>query len=53
MKRVLRDTTFHISVKNPKGVEKGVSQIIVDGQPIEGSIVKATPGTHQVEVIMG
>ena len=53
VKRVLRDTTFHISVKNPKGVEKGVSQIIVDGQPIEGSIVKATPGTHQVEVIMG
>ena len=53
VKRVLRDTTFHISVRNPKGVEKGVSQIIVDGQPIEGSIVKATPGTHQVEVIMG
>ena len=53
VKRVLRDTIFHISVKNPKGVEKGVSQIIVDGQPIEGSIVKATPGTHQVEVIMG
>ena len=53
VKRVLRDTIFHISVKNPKGVEKGVSQIIVDGQPIEGSLVKATPGTHQVEVIMG
>ena len=53
VKRVLRDTIFHISVKNPKGVEKGVSQIIVDGQPIEASIVKATPGTHQVEVIMG
>ncbi|MGM9706706.1 MAG: GH36-type glycosyl hydrolase domain-containing protein [Prevotella sp.] len=53
VKRVIRDTTFHISVKNPEGVEKGVRQIIVDGQPIEGSIVKATPGTHQVEVIMG
>ena len=53
VKRVIRDTIFHIIVKNPNGVQKGVKSITVDGQPIDGHIIKAAPGEHTVEVVMG
>ena len=52
VKRILRDAEFHITVKNPEGKESGIRQIILDGQPIEGHILMATPGKHIVEVIM-
>ena len=41
-----------IIVRNPKGKAKGVTRITVDGEPIEGNIVKALPGKHVVEVEM-
>ncbi len=50
--RQLRDTTFEITVRNPNGSQHGVKSITVDGQPISGTIVKATPGRHVVEVMM-
>ena len=50
--RVLRDAEFDITVKNPEGRESGVSRIMLDGAPVEGNIIKATPGKHVVEVIM-
>ena len=28
------------------------ARITVDGKPIEGNVIKATPGKHVVEVIM-
>ena len=52
VKRILRDAEFDITVENPNGRESGVSQVILDGSPIEGNIIKATPGHHVVKVIM-
>ena len=52
VRRVLRDATFDITVKNPDGKESGISRIVVDGQPIAGNIVKATAGHHTIEVTM-
>ena len=37
---------------NPEGKQKGVTSITVDGKPIKGNIIKATPGEHTVEVVM-
>ena len=53
--RVFRGDTYVIKVSNPKHVEKGVASITVDGQPIEGNIIKpAGDGAiHQVEVVLG
>ena len=53
VKRIFRGAEFDITVKNPAGVCKGVRQITVDGQPIEGNIVPFAEGKHTVEVIMG
>jgi cellobiose phosphorylase len=50
--RVLRDAEFDITVKNPEGKEAGVSRIVIDGTPIEGCVITATPGKHVVEVTM-
>lgn len=52
VKRKLRDSELTITVKNPHGKQKGVSRITVDGQPIEGRVVKALPGKHVVLVEM-
>ena len=50
--RVLRDAEFDITVKNPEGKQSGVSRIVLDGSPIEGTIITATPGHHVVEVVL-
>ena len=50
--RILRETTFDITVKNPDGRQSGIRSIVVDGLPIDGNIIKATPGKHTIEVIM-
>jgi len=50
--RQLRDTEYQITIHNPKGKQSGVSSITVDGQPVSGTVVKATPGKHIVEVMM-
>lgn len=52
VKRKLRGSELTIIVNNPNGKSKGVSRITVDGQPIEGNVVKALPGKHVVEVEM-
>ena len=50
--RQLRDASFDITVKNPNGKQSGVSSIVLDGSPVEGTVIKATPGHHTVEVVM-
>ena len=52
VKRTLRDAHFDITVENPNGKQSGVSRIMLDGSPVEGNIIKATPGHHIVKVIM-
>jgi N,N'-diacetylchitobiose phosphorylase len=47
-------STFHISVKNPQGVQRGVKQILLDGKPISGAIPSQPAGSvHEVLVTMG
>ena len=38
-KRDFRGVSYHITVKNPNHVEKGVLSMIVDGQPVEGTTI--------------
>jgi len=53
--RVYRNATYHITVKNPKGVSKGIKQIIVDGVEIEGPALPifSDNNHHDVEIVMG
>ena len=47
-----RGATYHIRVENPGHVEKGVTQIEVDGKPTD-RIPVFQAGAHDVRVIMG
>ncbi len=53
--RIFRGDTYTILVENPNHVSKGVAEITVDGQPIEGPVlpVFGDGRTHQVRVVMG
>ena len=53
-KRDFRGTTYHITVKNENGSEKGVKQMIVDGAPVEGNRIPVDTSRKEVnvEVIM-
>ena len=54
-KRDFRGVSYHITVKNPNHVEKGVVSMIVDGQPVEGNTIpfSAEKKDVNVEVTMG
>ena len=47
--------TYHISVKNPNHVEKGVASMIVDGVAVDGNTIPLPDGKTDVtvEVVMG
>ena len=53
--RAYREGVYHISVKNPDHVEKGVKKMIVDGQEVTGHVIPYKKGQkeYKVEVIMG
>ncbi len=53
--RTFREGTYHISVKNPNHVEKGVAKLVVDGSEISGTVIPYIPGKtdYNVEVFMG
>ncbi len=51
--RVFRNASYHIEVKNPNHVSKGVKQITVDGTAVEGNIIPISDGEHQVVVELG
>ncbi|MFC1807068.1 GH36-type glycosyl hydrolase domain-containing protein [Candidatus Omnitrophota bacterium] len=53
--RKFRGAKYNVVVKNPKGVEKGVKRVIVDGQEIDGTLIypHSDGKTHKVEVLMG
>jgi len=52
--RVFRGATYHITVRNPNHVSKGVKQIVLDGRDIDGQVIKpCKEGIHQVKVLMG
>ncbi len=53
--REFRGTRYEIEVQNPDHVSKGVKSLLVDGRPVEGTIVPifVDGQTHQVEVVLG
>lgn len=51
--RKFRGAEYIIKVKNPKGVNKGVRSLLLDGQRVEGNTVPFSEGRHTVEVVMG
>ena len=54
-KRDFRGVTYHIQVKNPTGVQKGVKVLTVDGVISDGNMIPFDPSKKEVtvEVIMG
>ena len=53
--REYRNAVYHITVKNPDKVEKGVKSMTVDGKAVSGNVIpydKAAKEVH-VEVVMG
>jgi len=55
VRRVFRNATYDIHVKNPNGVNKGVKGLKVDGMRIEGNVapVFSDGKVHKVEVELG
>jgi N,N'-diacetylchitobiose phosphorylase len=54
VQRRWRGAQFQITVQNPRGVMKGVTEIILDGKPVSGAIPPQAAGSnHEVLVIMG
>ncbi len=50
--RKFRGGEFHITVNNPEGNQKGIKSITLDGKIINGNIVPAELGKHEVIVEM-
>ncbi len=55
IKRPFRGAVYEIDIKNPKGVNKGVKEITVDGKKIDGTVIKphGDGKVHKVSVVMG
>jgi len=55
VRRPFRGAVYEIEVSNPKGKERGVKQVTVDGKKIEGNVIKpfGDQKIHKVKVIMG
>ncbi len=51
--RVWRGATFHIEVRNPNSVEKGVAAIFLDGAQVTDIPVQANGSEHTVQVVLG
>ena len=53
--RKFREGTYHIQVKNPNDVNKGISSMVVDGIAVEGCIIPYEKGKaiYNVEITMG
>ena len=50
--RKFREGTYHIQVKNPDNVEKGIKSITVDGQTVEGCVIPYVKGKESYDVVV-
>ncbi len=50
--RKFRGGEFHITVNNPEGNQKGIKSITLDGKIINGNIIPAELGKHEVIIEM-
>ena len=53
VRRRFRGGIYEITIQNPDGVCKGVRELLLDGQPVEGNLIPCTPGEHMVVVVLG
>ena len=53
--RAYREGIYHIRVKNPDHVEKGIKKLVVDGTEVPGKVIPYHKGQkeYNVEVLMG
>ena len=51
--RRFRGSEYEIKIQNPDGVCKGIREILLDGQPLEGNLVPHLSGNHKVIVTLG
>lgn len=51
--RIWRGAEYRIRVTNPKGVEKGVAEIRLNGETVDSIPVQALGSVSEIEVIMG
>ena len=53
--RQFRGSKYHITVDNSAGVQKGVCELTVNGEPINGNVlpIPEKPGEFYVNVVMG
>ncbi len=49
--RKFRDAVYHIEVKNPDHLEKGVASLTVDGERIEGNVIPFVEGKKEYQVV--
>lgn len=54
-RRPFRGAIYDIEINNPKGVEHGVQEVVVDGKLISGNLIKPFDDgkVHKVKVVMG
>ena len=50
--RQFREGTYHIEVKNPSDVEKGVVSLVVDGIEVPGTVIPYESGKKEYNVIV-
>lgn len=55
IKRPFRGAIYDIEIKNPKGLNKGVKEVTVDGVKLDGTLIKphGDGKVHKVSVLMG
>lgn len=53
--RIFRNAAYHITIKNPYGLQKGLSKLTVNGVAIHGNIIPYDPSIQcfEVEAIIG
>ena len=51
--RRFRGAEYHIMVRNPEGICRGVKTLTLDGQPLSDNLLPVSPGHHEVVVVMG
>ena len=50
--RKFREGTYHIEVKNPNHVEKGVKSLVVDGKEVDGCVIPYEKGKTEYNVVV-
>ena len=52
VKRVYRGAIYNIRVDNSRGIQRGAAEIIVDGAPLNGSVIQPVLGKQEYDVLV-